>query len=138
MVTKLKEWHYFDKLYRRWVVVFIGPTKEFKKEMKTIGYPEDYIIESNGMCINLSPENNSAGNDALVLWLRKFDRDTLVHEIAHLVMYVFDDLGIPISLENTEAFAHYTEYWYRELQLLIKQNPKGKSSKRVLKEIQKA
>lgn len=137
MATKLKQWHYFDRVYRRWIVVMIGPTEDFKAEMRTIGYPEDYIVESNGMCINLSSKNNNAGNDALVLWLRKFDRDTLVHEIAHLVMYIFDDLGIPISLENTEAFAHYTEYWHRELQQLIKQYPKGKSSNRVVKEIKK-
>lgn len=137
-MKKLKGYHYFDKVYRQWVVIFIGPVDEFRKEMGSIGYPEDYIIDSNGMCINLNPDNNSMGNDSLVLWMKKFDRDTLVHEIVHLVMYVFDDLGIPISLENTESFAHYTEHWYREIQQLIKQYPKGKSSKRVLSEMKKS
>jgi hypothetical protein len=134
MSKQLKQWHYYDKVFRRWVVMFVGPFSEFQKEMELVGY--DYykdMIDSNGYCINFTPENNSAGNYATAIWLKKFDLDTLVHEIAHLVMYIFDDLLIPISIDNTETFAHYTEHWYRELRQIRKKYPNGNTPKQVKK-----
>lgn len=77
------------------------------------------------MCITLNPENNETGNDAYVIWLQDTSDKTLVHEITHLVMMIFNDLLIPISLENTEAFAHYTEYWYTTIKKTRRRMPNG-------------
>lgn len=126
----MKEWHFFDKVYRRWVVLFIGGLDDFKAEMKSIGYKElDFIIDSKGMTIELCPENNDKGNDATVIWLNGYETNTLVHEITHLVMMLFDQVGVPISRDNTESFAFYSEYWFSQIQKARRKFPKGNKPK---------
>lgn len=44
----------------------------------------------------------------------------LAHEIAHLVMSIFQDRGIPISIENEEIFAYHTGYWMKVITEKIK------------------
>lgn len=126
----MKQWHFFEKVYRRWIVVFTGEKDEFQEEMRLAGYKYyKEIQDSNGMCISLCPDNNDIGQDAYVIWLKDTSDKTLVHEIAHLVMMIFDDLLIPISRENTEAFAHYTEYWYTIIKKTRRQMPNGNTPK---------
>jgi hypothetical protein len=36
----------------------------------------------------------------------------LVHELSHAVLSIFDDRGIPMSKENTEAFAYTIEHLF--------------------------
>lgn len=46
-----------------------------------------------------------------VIFLRHKNLATLCHELSHFIIYTFDEKSIPISEENTEAFAYYFEYW---------------------------
>lgn len=126
----MKQWHFFDKVYRRWVVLFIGSLDEFRDEMKSIGYKDmDFIIEAKGMTIELNPESNDLKNDATVIWLNGYETTTLIHEITHLVMMLFDQVGVPISRDNTEAFAFYSEYWFSQIQKARRKWPNGNTPK---------
>lgn len=127
----MKQWHFFEKIYRRWVVVFEGSEEELVEELKLSGYKEDmtWFKGANGACLELNSENNDNGNDATVVWLRKFDLPTLVHEVSHLTMMLFEQVGVPISRENTEAFSFYNEFWFTEIQKTRRKFPDGNKPK---------
>ena len=128
----MKEWHFFDKVYRTWVVLVIGEPKAFYTFMQDAGYKELEDLRqssASGYCVHLNSDNNSNGNDCFIIWLRKFETACLVHELSHLVMQIFDDKGIPIRAENTEAFAYYQEFWFNEIQRVRRRLPNGRTSK---------
>ena len=131
----MKEWHFFDKVYRRWVVLFIGDHKELAAELKANGYTDDteWFAEALGACVELNATNNDQNQNATVVWLKEYNTATLVHEIAHLVMMLFDQVGVPISRDNTEAFSFYSEYWYNEINRARRKHPNGNRPKDVKK-----
>ncbi len=50
-----------------------------------------------------------------IIWIKKYnDFYTLVHESVHLVTYIMDRKGIPISRENDETMAYLLEFYTRE------------------------
>jgi hypothetical protein len=124
------EWHFFEKVYRVWLVVVVCSPEEFKDFMQKTGYKyvEDLRCDSaKGMCIDVRPEDNDVNNNAYVMWFREWETSTLVHEISHLCMMIFDNQGVPLSRENTEAFAFYTEYWFNEISRTRKRLPQGRT-----------
>lgn len=122
----MTQWHFYDKVFRRWVVVQVSSFEEFKQEMESCKFHDmGLVIPSNAMCIDLNENTNDAGQRCIFLWLNGWSTASLVHEIAHLVMYTFTELGIPISMENTETFGHYTEYWYTQITRAHKKHPNG-------------
>lgn len=126
----LKQWHFYDKVFRRWVVLFIGPFNEFKYEMELCKFHESTTLyDAKGMCIELNPENNDTNQNVTVMWLSEWEMATFVHELTHLVMMLFDQMGIPISMDNTETFAFYAEYWSTEIQRVRKRCPDGRPPK---------
>lgn len=127
----MNEWHIFDKVYRRWVVFFIGPTDDFVAELKRCKYTDDtdWFKGAKGACILLDSSNHDGGQDATVVWLRDFETSTLVHEVTHLAMLLFNQVGVPISLDNTEAFAFYTEYWFTQFLKVRRKYPNGNQPK---------
>lgn len=126
----MKEWHFFDKVYRRWVVLFIGSFEDFKKELEANGYKDmEDLQDCKGMCVDLLPENNTAGQNATIVWLKEWELATLVHEITHLVMMLFDQVLVPISRDNTESFAFYAEYWFTEITKARRKYPNGRTPK---------
>lgn len=126
----MKEWHFYDKVYRRWVVLFVGPFEEVKRELEANGFDDmEWVKDAKGMTVDLLPENNTAGQNATIVWLREWELATLIHEITHLVMMQFDQVGVPISRDNTEAFAFYAEYWFTEMTRARRKFPGGKSIK---------
>lgn len=124
----MTEWHFFEPVYRRWVVLMIGPFEDFKEEMRLSEYHYvDDMLDAKGMCIDLNPTNNKAGQYAFVVWLKTFNEASLVHELSHLVMFCFTQIGVPISQDNTEAFAFYLEYWHTEMLKVRRRLPNGRS-----------
>lgn len=125
----MKQWHFFDKVYRRWVVLFIGTNEELVKELKLSGYKDDteWFKHALGACVELNADNSS--QNATIVWLSEYNTATLIHEIAHLVMMLFDQVGVPISRDNTEAFSFYSEYWYTTIQKTRRKYPDGNSPK---------
>lgn len=122
----MTQWHFYDKVFRRWIVVQLSSYQEFVDEMISSGFKEmDYIVDANGMCVELNADNNTEGQYCTFIWLKKWSTTTLVHELTHLVMMCFEQTGIPISRENTETFAFYMEYWWSEINKAYRKYPKG-------------
>lgn len=123
----VKQWHFFDKVYRVWVVVCIGPEDEFKQFLEDSTYTEPFeYSDSSGYCIHLCAENTTNGNNAYVIWMRNFETACLVHELSHLCMMVFDSKGVPVRTENTEAYAYYIEFWLNEINRTRRRLPNGR------------
>jgi hypothetical protein len=126
----MKQWHFYDRVYRRWVCLFIGEFQEFYDDLKRDEFSElDLITPAKGLTVELNDENNTAGQRCTIIWMPVYEAATLVHELAHLVMFQFDQIGIPISKENTEAFAFYQEYWWTEIQRARRKYPAGRPPK---------
>jgi hypothetical protein len=123
------QWHFYDKVYRRWLVLMLGSLTDLKEEMKTIKYKEiDDLHDAKGMCIELGGYNNDSGQNCTIIWLKEWETATLVHEITHFVMMAFDQVGVPISRDNTESFAFYSEYWFNEIMRTRRRLPNGRTS----------
>lgn len=46
-----------------------------------------------------------------VIWREQMtDKGTMVHEINHAAIALFEDVGIPINRANDESFTHYTDW----------------------------
>ena len=44
-MSELLQWHFYEKVYRRWVVLFIGPVEKFSEESgESIPYPSNLNI----------------------------------------------------------------------------------------------
>lgn len=127
----MKEWHIYDKVFRRWVVYFICTPEEFSEEIKRIGYKDDtaWFMDAKGACIELDSTNNDKGQNVTIVWLKEYETATLIHEISHLVMMLFDQVGVPIARENTETFAFYSEYWFTQMQKVRRKYPDGNKPK---------
>lgn len=126
----MKEWHFYDKVYRRWVCLFIGDYDKFYEDLKNDGYTGLEAVEyAKGLCVELNDGNNSNNQRCTIIWMPVFETATLVHEITHLVMMQFDQVGVPISRDNTESFAFYTEYWFTEMLKARRKFPDGKPPK---------
>lgn len=124
----MKEWHFFDKVYRRWVWLQVGPFEEFKASLDDVGFKfMDELRDGLGMTVKLSPDSTTTRQNLYVVWLSSWNISTLVHEITHLVLYIFDELGVPTGIENTEGIVFYTEYWFNEIQRTRKRLPNGRT-----------
>lgn len=120
----MKQWHFYEKVFRRWTVLRIGTYQEFLDEMEASDYSErSELRDAKGMCVELTFENSS--QYCCYVWLKEYESATLVHELTHLVMMQLDEVGVPISRENTEAFAFYTEYWWTQMQRARRKWPNG-------------
>lgn len=62
------------------------------------------------------------------LYLKELDHQTLVHELIHCVMYVFDYCWVTISYDNDEVFAYYFDYYYGMIIKKLKKKVNLKSS----------
>jgi hypothetical protein len=126
----MKQWHFYDKVFRRWVVLQISSYEEFEEEMVNCGYKEmEYISDAKAMCVELNKDNNTTDQYCVFMWLKKWENSSLVHELSHLVMMHFEEVGIPISSANTETFAFYMEYWWNEIHRVRDKFPNGRTPK---------
>jgi len=121
------EWHFEEKVYRRWVVLMIGSWEELVEEMRAAKYIYvDDMERAAGMNIRLDLENSD--HTCTVIWMPKFSLSVLAHELVHLVMATFNRASVPIAYDNEEAFAFYMEYWFREISRVYRRFPKGRTS----------
>lgn len=132
----MKEWHFYEPIYRRWVVLMIGEPQVFRNRLEELGYKHmDFINPetASGMGIRLTADNNSMGSNCFIIWLSKWSLGCLVHEISHLCIDVFDSIGVPVSVDNTEGLAFYTEYWYMQITRIHRSYPNGRRPQDVKK-----
>lgn len=122
------QWHFFDKVYRAWVVLCVGDADEFRGFLEECTYTGEFEDGNSGALIRLNGQNTTNGNNCYVLWLKKYETACLVHELTHLTMMVFDEKGVPIHNENTEGFAYYTEFWFNEILRVRLKLPGGRTA----------
>ena len=115
-----------DKTYRVSCEILVGDIDKCNLKIIKKYRDEHYLIDPNfaGMCQDIQTDN---GWYNLMIWLLRFDKSVvydygvLVHEVSHLVDYVFDSLGIDGTCANTEVRSLYIEFWTREiLDVLLK------------------
>lgn len=122
----MKEWHFNEKVYRKWLAVWVGPYQEFVEGIKQYNYDDvDTLTRSNGYNVRLRFDNSDV--QFTVIWLPKMSQATLVHELVHFTMDTFYNANIPISYQNEEAFAYYIEYLIREINRIYKRYPEGRT-----------
>ena len=108
----------FDEVYRVALnVVICQDRKMWDKWLDDIGFTADRIDHErvNGCYYRILPDNNSAGANSNVIFLRTKNLSDLLHECTHLVFNQFAEKGVPIRVENDEAFAYYLEYWFNKV-----------------------
>lgn len=120
------EWHFEEKVYKRWMVLMIGPFEELIEELKKSKYKYvDDMPRAGGYNIRLNLENSE--ETCTIVWLPKFSLAPLAHELTHLVMHTFNQTGVPIGIDNEEGFAFYMEYWLGEIVRVHRRYPKGRT-----------
>jgi hypothetical protein len=112
---KIIEHSLHDNLYHTHLYIVICPDpNEWRKwlEKPDIGYTGVKFDHSGSAAAfyRITPEESKNCNFN-VIFLRNKNFATLCHELSHSIIYTFNKKGIPISEENTEAFAYYFEYW---------------------------
>lgn len=129
----MTEWHFRDKVYRRWLVVMICPWEELVEDLRKQDYIYvDELERAGGMNIRLDLNNSS--QTCTIIWMPQYSASVLVHEIVHLVMWTFDKCQVIISLDNEEVFAFYTEFWFTEINRVYRKYPNGRSAALAKKE----
>jgi hypothetical protein len=126
----VKQWHFYDKVYRIWLTLCIGSIDEFYDELDNVGYRNIEGVKARGIIkgymIRVTPEECTTKSNLTFIWMAEFSMATLIHEVTHLVTRTFDDKGIPLSDDNTETVAYYMEYWFNEVQRARRKYPNGK------------
>jgi hypothetical protein len=128
----MREWNFQEKVYKRWVVLMIGPFDELLEALRKENYKYvDEVEDMRPAGINVRLSYDNSDRNYTIIWMPKFSSSVLVHELSHLVMATFNKTDIPITYDNEEAFAFYMEYWFGEINRVYKKYPKGRSAKEV-------
>jgi hypothetical protein len=114
------ELHFFDEVYRVYVVYIICPRDRLKPLLREYGYKKDLVDElgdsASGYCIQLNEETSMVkGQNCYIVWQQERHFPCLVHELTHLTMSVFDYHDIPLRIENQEVFCYYIEHWVKRI-----------------------
>ncbi len=90
------------------VFIFIGESTDDMKPYFADGQLDNIDVTNfRGMCFEAEGKD---GEDKRVIWLRRDDKPTLVHEIYHAVKYILDFAGV----NDQETGAFLTEYLFKE------------------------
>lgn len=112
------EFHFFDEVYRVYLVVMISPPKIIKKFLEDIELHdiETLLLDtSSGYTIVVNSDTCKGESNLTVIWMHEWNLPCLVHELTHLTMLTFDEKGVPIRVENQETFAYYIEQWFKRI-----------------------
>lgn len=125
----MKEWHFEDKVFRRYLVVMVGEFEDFKEEMRRIEL-EDWegLHIAEGYCLELKPTNTGTDQNCIIIWLPSWKMSSLVHELVHAVNYFLCGVGIELDHDHSEAHAFYMEYWFREIDRARRRMPGGRTA----------
>jgi hypothetical protein len=117
MITK----RIFDPVYRQ-EILFINDCsyKRANKILQRNGFlPMESGPDIDGMFGKTDKSHNKdvqiTGTVYFVYIKKKDGLFTLIHEISHLVISIFQDRGVEVGEDNTEPFAYYQEFWFRKL-----------------------
>lgn len=112
-----------DEVYRHDLLFVAGCSlEEANKSLKKYNInPYVPAEEPKGLMWAISEkESSNIIGTALFLWVKdRKDFYTLLHEVSHLCVKVFDLSNMEINPHTTEAFAFYHEFWFRKLWRLM-------------------
>ena len=138
----MKEISINDPVYKTCLRVWVCPKEDLNKFLSEWGLEdvEETQDSTAGRLIRIANGDSKTDPNAnmTLIWLKKWDISTLIHELSHHVIRTFHEKDIPINWDNTEAFAYYLEYWYKAVidgkKRLSQQDTSGlKAKKRVRK-----
>ncbi len=86
--------------------------KEAVKRSSDYSPKWDELEKSQALCICFS---NRDGKTARIIWTEKNKKESIAHELVHLVFDILDERGIPVSKENEETFAYLYEFYFKEV-----------------------
>lgn len=122
----MKEWHFEEKVYKRWLTLVICPADEFVDAMRKVHYDDvENLHPGGGLNMRLNYENSDVA--AVYIWLPRMGQATLAHELLHYVLHTFYKNGVPIHYDNEEVLAYYLEYWMREINRVYRKFPDGRT-----------
>jgi len=114
----IKELFVFDEVYRVALnVVICSDTTEWDRWLDDIKFDKSERLDHtkvDGIYYRLLPEHCNGSNGNLIM-IKTKNFPVLIHEISHLIFQVFDEKGVPLRLENDEAFAYYLEFWFNKI-----------------------
>lgn len=101
VTVKLKKPFKYNIPFYNFTVYLVTDVNQYNKLNKKLGYSRKLISgEYNGLC--------NFYDDSSTFIISVFDNDlgTLVHELAHLMIYLYEFIGSKINEETTEPFAY--------------------------------
>jgi len=100
-----------DDIYQSCLGLYIGKKEKFNEYLKNLGIPEDMYANGIGKCIMYNGIN--------LIWIPSINgyqaMGNLIHELHHFACNLFDERGIPITVENDEAMAYYKGMIFRNI-----------------------
>src|SRR5260221_10750108 len=107
----------YEPIYKARVHFVYNSTVEELNDWLKKQKREELDLEKSSMGIfhafDVPDITNEGRATAYLVFIHKdADIGTLVHESLHLVIKIFDDVGIEISSKNDEQLAYYQGYWF--------------------------
>lgn len=96
--------------YNYTIYLIVGDDKEQRKQYKKINAIDcwDGFNGCEGKALHLvDPNNIKVG--VISLPSKESEVGTIIHEIAHIIIFCFEHIGMPINRETAEAFCYLQE-----------------------------
>jgi len=122
-IIKLK-----DEIYFSDIRVIIGEYSYYQKYCKSLGLEEVKQENYGGEMQQLT--NTETGDHAFLVWFPYIDFTSvsygiITHEFIHVVLRIFETVGIKLDFDNQEPLAYYMEYLITQfLQKALKRHKK--------------
>lgn len=111
-----------DQVYRRDLLFVIGPFSAVRKTLKRFKITDPDLPEDVLGLVKIFEEKDSyrIRGKVLFMWIKNHkDFYTLMHEVTHLCIKIFDLSNMSVEDTTSEAFAFYHEYWFKKLWIIM-------------------
>ena len=124
---------FYDEVYRARISVVVGSNKECVSYVKKRYFTDielDKFNHSAGKAIEILDADDNPF--AYVIWVRDYIRNDpysiaiVMHEIQHVLLWVFETRHIKIKSNNPEPVTYYMEYLTREVFTILKKSKRKK------------
>jgi hypothetical protein len=122
----------YDQVYRREVLFIVGCSLAYANTLKELK-EYDIILDDQTsnqalgitMLITKDDYPKYTSGAAFLIWIEdRKDLFTLIHEVTHMCIKIFELSNMSITNETTEAFAFYHESWVKRLYDLMNEKTK--------------
>ena len=113
--TENKSYYFDDELYGYKYHIAIGGNKYIEKILKKYGIDHD---SSNADGLTWVSNGKANGHYFIVIWCKKYDISTLLHEIQHAVLECMNGVGIEDNAYNGEPYCYYYTWIFKKIMQL--------------------